>query len=81
MKQLLIALTAITLFSCKKPEPTPPADCMYNAGDIVYLKLDSTKCIVKYVIDYYETCEYYVRYKDTLGQYVEVRVDEFEITQ
>ena len=80
MKRILIAL-AILAVGCNKPDDITPTDCTYSEGDIVYMVLDSTTCIVKYAIDYVDPCDYYIKYKDDSGRYVEVRVDEFEITQ
>jgi hypothetical protein len=81
LNQLIGIALSVFVVGCNKPETITPTECKYNDGDIVYMTLDSTKCIVKYAIDYYDPCDYYIKYKDDSGRYQEVRVDEFEITQ
>jgi hypothetical protein len=79
MKRILIALVILAV-GCKKSDDMVPAECTYTEGDIVYLKLDSTKCIIKYVYDYTEPCSYYIKYVDDSGRYQGTSVEEFEIT-
>jgi hypothetical protein len=85
MKKLLYILTlSVILFSCgspKKKVTLPPLK--YKVGDVVYLKLDSTKCIVSFVHDEWlrEIREYELKYKTGKGEYKEIDVLEGEIFQ
>ena len=74
MKRILIALTILAV-GCTKSEDITPTDCTYSEGDIVYMVLDSTTCIVKYAIDYVNPCDYYIKYKDDICLGIPLAID------
>jgi len=62
---LLLAFTACTS-SVESPEPKSP----FVSGDIVYLKIDSTKAIIKYELGKFDDSNfaYRINYKDSKGE-------------
>ena len=66
---LLLAFTACTSSvesSVEPPEPKSP----FVSGDIVYLKIDSTKAIIKYELGKFDDSNfaYRINYKDSKGE-------------
>jgi hypothetical protein len=73
MKKLTLLLLTLAFISCSKPEKVEIKD-PFKSGEIVYLKLDTTKVLIKMKLGQFdeENFSYWVTYKN--GDKVEGKI-------
>ena len=82
MKKTLIILTAFSLFGCGNEKPTKHVDHKFNSGDVVYIKVDNNRAVIKSRTIFRDTIPcYYIHYKDSDGDYTEKAIEEFNLSK